>query len=578
MVKNWISRLSSKKASGNHDDYSEMNELVSLLSFLDEKFPNVSYDSDLTFKIKSYNKITADVQVKQLPPLYLEIEQNILQSDIANKPTKREIRDLVNDKFYHLLKNPHFQLIFLPVENQEIILCRKLLRNIVEDLLNQINLGKDEFIEEINLYLNPLLDFSDVEGSMAEKKKELNDYSKKVFNKIEAVIDKDTAINMYETAYKDIYNSYALLESFAAILYIVPYEVLEKDSIGLPDKNQLLKFLNKQIEHLERKNDKLSEEIYQRKKIESALKESEQLKSLVIENAMDAIILLDEEGIILNWNHRAEVILGWDKNEAVGQSIDNIFTSNLSKIVKQGVKTYSSTGSSDIINDRKEESTKTKAGIEIDLELTLSPIKTQYGFLFNMFLRDITLKKFVDKGIREAKVIAEKSTEAKSVFLSNMSHEIRTPLNVILGLTSVLQKDKFLDIKNTKENIDGIKFSAENLLVLVNDILDFSKIEAGKLTLDSTDFNLQNLISNISRGFEIKAREKGLKFVIDTDKDLPRFVIGDQYRLNQILTNLLGNAIKFTSQGLVKIKVRVVEKLHTGTLLEFSVSDTGIGI
>lgn len=578
MVKNWISRLSSKKATGNDDDYSEMNELVSLLSFLDEKFPNVAYNSDLTSKIKSYNKFSQEEQVKQLPPLYLEIEQNILQSDIANKPSKRELRDLVNDKFYHLLKNPHFQLIFLPVENQEVILCRKLLRNIIEDLLNQVNLSNDEFIEETNLYLNPLLDFSDVEGSKAEKKKELNDCSKNLFNKIEDVIDKDIAISMYETAYKDIYNSYALLESFAAILYIIPYEVLKRDCIGLPDKNQIVKFLNKQIENLEKKNDKLTEEIYQRKKIESALKESEQLKSLVIENAMDAIILLDEEGIILNWNHRAEVILGWDKNEAVGQSIDSIFTSNLSKIVKQGVKTYSSTGSSDIFNDRKEESTKTKAGIKIDLELTLSPIKTQYGYLFNMFLRDITLKKFVDKGIREAKVIAEKSTEAKSVFLSNMSHEIRTPLNVILGLTSVLQKDKFLDIKNTRENIDGIKFSAENLLVLVNDILDFSKIEAGKLTLDSTDFNLLNLISNISRGFEIKAREKGLKFVVDTDKDLPRFVIGDQYRLNQILTNLLGNAIKFTSQGLVKIKVRVVEKLHTGTLLEFSVSDTGIGI
>src|SRR5690606_21099204 len=176
--------------------------LVSLLSFLDEKFPNVGYDSDLTSKIKSYNKLSEGDQVKQLPPLYLKIEQNILESSIINKPSKRDLRDLVNDKFYHLLKNPHFQLIFLPAENQEIILCRKLLRNIIEDLLNQINLINDEFIEETNLYLNPLLDFSDVEGSMAEKKKELNDCSKKIFNKIEDVIDEDTAISMYESAYK----------------------------------------------------------------------------------------------------------------------------------------------------------------------------------------------------------------------------------------------------------------------------------------------------------------------------------------------------------------------------------------
>ncbi len=576
MVKNWISKFSNK------DDINDSNsgELITIINFLRDSYPDVAYDKSLASNIKTYKKLLDVEKIIVLPSIYLFIEKSILESNIENKPSKRELRDIINNKFYSLLKYPNFQLIFLPTENQEIIICRKLLRIIKDQFLKEKNIdeNEDDFIKEINLFLNPLLDFTGVDYSMSEKKIELEVCSKNLFNKIKETINLDEAISIYNLAYKEIYDSYFLLDAFAATLSIIPIEVLEKDTIGLPDKKRILKILKKQTQELEKKNDKLSEEIYQRKKIESALKESEQLKSMVIETAMDAIILLDEEGIILNWNHRAETILGWEKNEAVGQSIDSIFTNNLTKLIKQGLNTYTSTGTSDILNDRKEVPIKNKAGIKIEVELTLSPIKTQYGFLFNMFLRDITLKKFVDKGIREAKLIAEKSTEAKSVFLSNMSHEIRTPLNVILGLTGLLQKDNLLDINKTRENIDGIKFSAENLLALVNDILDFSKIEAGKLTLNPTDFNLYELITNISRGFQIKAKEKGLNFIVDLDVHMPKFVIGDQYRLNQILTNLLGNAIKFTSQGLVKIKVKVIEKQHNTTLIEFAVSDTGIGI
>lgn len=576
MVKNWISKFSNKDDIND----SEEGELISVIDFLRKEYSEVVYSKALLSDIKVYRKSLKPEKIATLPSIYLLIEKSILDSNIKNKPSKRDLRDIVNDKFYPLLKHPNFQLIFLPDENQEIILCRKLLRAVKDQFLKENNIDEqdDNFIRDANLFLNPLLDFADVEHSMSEKKTELEKYSKDLFTKVKETINLDTAITTYNSAYKEIYDSYFLLDAFAAILSIVPLEVLEKDLIGLPDKKRILKILKKQTQNLEKKNDKLSEEIYQRKKIESALKESEQLKSMVIETAVDAIILLDEEGIILNWNHRAETILGWGKNEAVGQSIDSIFTNNLTKLIKQGLNTYTSTGASDIINERKEVPIKNKAGIKIEVELTLSPIKTQYGYLFNMFLRDITLKKFVDKGIREAKLIAEKSTEAKSVFLSNMSHEIRTPLNVILGLTGLLQKDNLLDISKTRENIDGIKFSAENLLALVNDILDFSKIEAGKLTLNPTDFNLHELITNISRGFQIKAREKGLEFIVDMDVDMPKFVIGDQYRLNQILTNLLGNAIKFTSKGVVKIKVKIIEKQHNATLIEFSVLDSGMGI
>jgi CheY-like chemotaxis protein/nitrogen-specific signal transduction histidine kinase len=180
--------------------------------------------------------------------------------------------------------------------------------------------------------------------------------------------------------------------------------------------------------------------------------------------------------------------------------------------------------------------------------------------------------------IREAKVNAERTAKAKATFLSNMSHEIRTPLNVILGLSEIIKKSSSEENQLLLKNIEGIDFSAQNLLSIVNDILDFSKIEAGKLTIQSIDFNLRKVVENLSDGFEIKAKEKGLTLVSEMDRNIPDIVIGDQYRLNQILTNLIGNAIKFTTNGQIGIEVNMVSEYEDEVKLEFKVKDTGIGI
>ncbi|WP_255571194.1 ATP-binding protein [Halomarinibacterium sedimenti] len=182
------------------------------------------------------------------------------------------------------------------------------------------------------------------------------------------------------------------------------------------------------------------------------------------------------------------------------------------------------------------------------------------------------------EAIRESKVHAERIAKAKSTFLSNMSHEIRTPLNVILGLTEILQKTKNLDEKLIRKNLHGIDFSAKNLLSIVNDILDFSKIEAGKLSLQSIDFNLRKVVENLADGFSIKAKEKGLELHATIEENVPDIVIGDQYRLNQILNNLISNAIKFTKHGNIGIAIKLLKQNENDLVLQFMVTDTGIGI
>lgn len=190
---------------------------------------------------------------------------------------------------------------------------------------------------------------------------------------------------------------------------------------------------------------------------------------------------------------------------------------------------------------------------------------------------DITEQKQLEDDLIEAKKAAEKSAKAKEVFLANMSHEIRTPMNAIVGMSSQLQKTSLT--KTQESYIQTINTAADNLLVIINDILDFSKIEAGKIELEYISFSIRELISHTMEMFQLKAEEKGIALQMEFDERLADYYIGDPYRINQIITNLVSNAVKFTKAGKVKISCKKVynEQVKTDTV-EFKISDTGIGI
>jgi PAS domain S-box-containing protein len=313
------------------------------------------------------------------------------------------------------------------------------------------------------------------------------------------------------------------------------------------------------------------------KAAQQRIEESERLYRLISTNSKDLISLyttVDGEPVRTYVSPSVREILGFEPEELVGKSSIEMILPEDQKKMREEVHPKTIRGETANAEYRM----RRKDGCVIWLETNSHPFFDEQGVMigFQTSARDITRRKEFEEALRVAKEKAEEATRAKSQFLSMMSHEIRTPMNAIIGLTNLLlQEEPRID---QVESLKLLKFSGENLLTIINDILDFSKIEAGKISLEYIDVDLKSLVSNVTQMFEQRAKDKGINIFFVFDEKVPSVVKSDQVRLAQIVTNLLGNAIKFTERGYVELSVTKVGEEDGKHRVRFTVKDTGIGI
>jgi PAS domain S-box-containing protein len=313
----------------------------------------------------------------------------------------------------------------------------------------------------------------------------------------------------------------------------------------------------------------ISRDISERKRAEEELRENESRFRSIFEHSPLGLIRFGEDGTILDCNDKFVEMMGSSREKLIGFNSARQSSPEMKKAVRIALGGEPSVYES--------EYTSVTGGKTIFLRVSFNPVvpgQNPTGVI--AVLEDVTERKRAEEDLVRAKEKAEAASVAKSEFLANMSHEIRTPMNGVLGMTELLL-DTTLD-EEQRRFAETVRSSAESLLEILNDILDFSKVEAGKLELKAMDFSLSSLLEGFGAVMSAGAERKGLSFSLSLSPDVPLFLRGDPGRLRQILTNLTGNALKFTREGEVRVAVSLENQSNHYALLRFSVRDTGIGI
>ena len=306
-----------------------------------------------------------------------------------------------------------------------------------------------------------------------------------------------------------------------------------------------------------------------RKRAELEMVKSQERYEDIFTRSKDAIFICDKDGKFIDFNEATLELLGYTREEIVNVNLHQSYQPEESR--------------ADFLRTLKSGKSLKDFEIEIECkdgsvrycEITANGLDGNDFEGYNGIVRDITERKQAEE-LRKARDVARQSAAMKEQFIASISHEMRTPMNAILGMSNLVIQTEL----NKEQNgyISSIKQSSEILLGIINDILEISTLQNGKIKFEYKNFNLHELLSNLVNMMQYKANEKDLLFKLNVDEDVPTIINGDKLRLNQILNNLVGNAVKFTDSGSVQIYVKNMAENDSAVHLHFEVADTGIGI
>lgn len=300
---------------------------------------------------------------------------------------------------------------------------------------------------------------------------------------------------------------------------------------------------------------------------------------IVLDGALDAVVIADDMGNIVAWNDQAHAIFGWSREEVVGRRLaDTIIPARYREAHGAGMARMRSGSAPRVVGSRIEIEALHQTGREFPIELAITRSSLPASVQFTAFLRDISERRSAERTQVRAREAAEEADRLKSEFLATISHEIRTPLNGIFGMTEMALEAT--DDGERRDFLNRSQSCAETLIALVGDVLDFSRFESGQIELEKISFDIRRLAEGVIDTFAVQASAKGVELILAANADVPQFIVGDPTRFRQVLLNLIGNAVKFTHSGHVALDIKVSNATGAddSARLRVSVEDSGIGM
>jgi PAS domain S-box-containing protein len=493
---------------------------------------------------------------------YLLFEK-YLTSFEQEQHTRKILRERVRQRFPALLEEGSiFTILFVSEVEQKNLLAIHFLQPFLVAVREKFGRAGDGYFERKMAELEAL----DKQPGDPEAFRKLKVLSFEIFKFIGSNYGEPLAGKMFEKSYDSFSNKYKELEFFPYMITLVPKEIVDREHLGIFTQAQIEQIFLEKLAESEQLNNALDQKIKENERTQRLLRKNEIMLSGVISSALDAIVITGAYGHILHWNQAALEIFGYTEAEVKGRTLmEAIFPASFQE---QDVTS--------LLNQRQEFTAIRKGGEQFPIELSVTAIVDDSESYYSAFIRDISTRRQREQELVQMKEKAEQAAKAKSQFLSVMSHELRTPLNAVIGITHLLLQNEPRD--DQQEDLRTLQFSGESLLHIINDILDFTKLDSGKIELSAIDFNLRELTQSLYQSFSFKAKEKNIIFDVEYDQRMPFFVKGDNFRLSQVLNNLISNAIKFTREGYVKLKVEMVGNGGASYITRFSVIDSGIGI
>ena len=308
------------------------------------------------------------------------------------------------------------------------------------------------------------------------------------------------------------------------------------------------------------------------------IERASQQTSLVLENATDGIMTIDDAQRVIRFNPEAEDIWGYSAKEVLGKEMTMLIPEYARENHLENVHRFrdAEAGGYKMESRGMKLFGLTKGGRKFPAEVGISKSEVDGQMQYTAFIKDITEREKTAVALEEARKAADAANQAKGDFLANTSHEIRTPMNAIMGLSDLCLRTDLTP--KQQDYLNKIHSSATSLLGIINDILDFSKIEAGKLDMESIPFEIDRVLDDLATVVTVKTQEKGLELLFFRDPEVPRTLVGDPLRLGQILINLVNNAVKFTEKGEIVVQIEKTAIKDERVSLRFSIRDTGIGM